>query len=172
MANRKKGGGTVEAVWDLCEPIVKGFGLELWDVRYLKEGAQWYLRVYIDRQEGVTIEDCENVSRAIDEPLDRLDPVDQSYCLEVCSPGVERELTRPEHFEAFLGAVLNVRMIRPFPDGRRELTAILHSFENNVLELETQDGEFFHIEKKDTASVRVNEDYIDIDEDDNSETEE
>ena len=65
MANRKKGGGTVEAVWDLCEPIVKGFGLELWDVRYLKEGAQWYLRVYIDRQEGVTIEDCENVSRAV-----------------------------------------------------------------------------------------------------------
>ena len=57
MANRKKGGGTVEAVWDLCEPIVKGFGLELWDVRYLKEGAQWYLRVYIDRQEGVTIEE-------------------------------------------------------------------------------------------------------------------
>ena len=76
MANRKKGGSTAEAVWSLCEPIVNSLGLELWDVRYLKEGAQWYLRVFIDKQEGVTIEDCENVSRAIDEPLDQLDPVD------------------------------------------------------------------------------------------------
>lgn len=133
MANRKKGGGTVEAVWDLCEPIVKGFGLELWDVRYLKEGAQWYLRVYIDRQEGVTIEDCENVSRAIDEPLDRLDPVDQSYCLEVCSPGLERELVRPEHFQRFEGWPVMVKLIRPLDSGEREFNGVLGTYETACL---------------------------------------
>ncbi len=94
----------------MCEPIVNSLGLELWDVRYLKEGAQWYLRVFIDKQEGVTIEDCENVSRAIDEPLDQLDPVDQSYCLEVCSPGLERELVRPEHFQRFEGWPVLVKL--------------------------------------------------------------
>ena len=169
---KKKGGNVAGAVWQLAEPIAKELGLSLWDVRFVKEGAYHYLRITIDKPEGVGIDDCEAMSRAVNGPLDTLDPIDCEYCLEVCSPGVERELTRPEHFEDFLGAVLNVRMIRPLSDGRRELTAILHSFENNVLELETQDGEFFHIEKKDTASVRVNEDYIDIDEDDNSETEE
>ena len=139
MANRKKGGGTVEAVWDLCEPIVKGFGLELWDVRYLKEGAQWYLRVYIDRQEGVTIEDCENVSRAIDEPLDRLDPVDQSYCLEVCSPGLEREL------------------VRPVDSGEREFNGVLGTYENGVFDLWVNETDVISLAKKDTVFVKLDD---------------
>ena len=142
MANRKKGGGTVEAVWDLCEPIVKGFGLELWDVRYLKEGAQWYLRVYIDRQEGVTIEDCENVSRAIDEPLDRLDPVDQSYCLEVCSPGLERVM---------------VKLIRPLDSGEREFNGVLGTYENGVFDLWVNETDVISLAKKDTVFVKLDD---------------
>jgi len=147
MANRKKGGGTVEAVWDLCEPIVKGFGLELWDVRYLKEGAQWYLRVYIDRQEGVTIEDCENVSRAIDEPLDRLDPVDQSYCLEV----------RPEHFQRFEGWPVMVKLIRPLDSGEREFNGVLGTYENGVFDLWVNETDVISLAKKDTVFVKLDD---------------
>ncbi|MDD5952643.1 MAG: ribosome maturation factor RimP [Oscillospiraceae bacterium] len=169
---KKKGGNVAQTVWRLAEPIASELGYAIWDVRFVKEGAYHYLRITIDKPDGVTIDDCEAMSRAINGPLDQLDPIDCEYCLEVCSPGVERELTRPEHFQSYLGEVLNVRLIRPLEDGRKELVAILHSVENNVLELETQDGEFFHIDKKDTASVRVNEEYMDIDEDDSDETEE
>ena len=103
---KKKGGLTVTKVWELCEPIVKDFGLSLWDVRYVKEGADWFLRVYIDKPDGIDITDCENVSRAIDKPLDELDPIESAYCLEVCSPpgpgdepgdGLRRFRQRPCH---------------------------------------------------------------------------
>ena len=152
-------------VWRLAEPIAAELGLSIWDVRFVKEGAYHYLRITIDKPTGVDMDDCEKMSRAINGPLDELDPIDCEYCLEVCSPGIERELTRPEHFAAYIGAVLNVRLIRPLENGQKELVAILHSYEDNVMELETQDGEFFHIEKKNASSVRLNEEYVDIDED-------
>lgn len=154
------------SVWRLAEPIAAELGLSIWDVRFVKEGAYHYLRITIDKPEGsVDMDDCERMSRAVNGPLDELDPIDCEYCLEVCSPGIERELTRPEHFAAYIGAVLNVRLIRPLENGQKELVAILHSYEDNVMELETQDGEFFHIEKKNASSVRLNEEYVDIDED-------
>lgn len=154
-----------QSVWRLAEPIAAELGLSIWDVRFVKEGAYHYLRITIDKPEGVDMDDCEKMSRAVNGPLDELDPIDCEYCLEVCSPGIERELTRPEHFAAYIGAVLNVRLIRPLENGQKELVAILHSYEDNVMELETQDGEFFHIEKKNASSVRLNEEYVDIDED-------
>lgn len=160
----KKQGNTVEVVWKLAEPIAKELGLSIWDVRFVKEGAYWYLRIFIDRPEGITLDECEAMSRAINDPLDRLDPIDQEYCLEVCSPGIDRELIRPEHFAAFLGAVVSVRLIRPLEDGRRELIAILHQYEDSILSLETEDGEHFEIPKKDTASVRICDEYVDVDE--------
>jgi ribosome maturation factor RimP len=166
---KRKGGNVAQAVWNLAAPIAAELGLSIWDVRFVKEGAYHYLRIFIDKPEGIAIDDCENMSRAINGPLDALDPIDGEYCLEVCSPGIERELTRPEHFAAYVGAVLNVRLIRPLEDGKKELCAILHSFEDNVLELETEDGTFYHIEKKNTSSVRLNEDYVDIDEEDETE---
>lgn len=154
-----------QSVWRLAEPIAAELGLSIWDVRFVKEGAYHYLRITIDKPEGVDMDDCEKMSRAVNGPLDELDPIDCEYCLEVCSPGIERELSRPEHFAAYIGAVLNVRLIRPLENGQKELVAILHSYEDNVMELETQDGEFFHIEKKNASSVRLNEEYVDIDED-------
>lgn len=162
---KKKGGNVAQSVWRLAEPIAAELGLSIWDVRFVKEGAYHYLRITIDKPEGsVDMDDCEKMSRAVNGPLDELDPIDCEYCLEVCSPGIERELTRPEHFAAYIGAVLNVRLIRPLENGQKELVAILHSYEDNVMELETQDGEFFHIEKKNASSVRLNEEYEDIDE--------
>ena len=90
----KKKTNTVEAVTELVKPIIEQMGLILWDVRFVKEGAGWYLRIFIDKDSGVTIEDCENVTRAVDKPLDDLDPIEQNYCLEVSSPGIERELVK------------------------------------------------------------------------------
>ena len=124
MANNKKK-GTVGVVWELVEPIVNGFDLILWDVRYVKEGAQWFLRVFIDKEEGlVDITDCENVSRAIDKPLDELDPITDNYILEVSSPGVERELVLDAHFERFIGADIMVKMIRPIEGIGKEFKGV------------------------------------------------
>ena len=97
LAN-SKGKNTVTAVEELAAPIAEGLGLRIWDVRYLKEGSQWYLRVFIDKDGGVDINDCENMSRALDEPLDKADPIDGEYILEVSSPGIERELDPPRAF--------------------------------------------------------------------------
>ena len=159
MASRKKSGNTVGAVRRLAEPIAQELGLMIWDVRFLKEGAQWYLRIFIDKPGGVGIDDCEGMSRAINDPLDKLDPIEQNYCLEVSSPGINRELTRPEHFQAFLGAEVSVKLIRPLEDGTRVLDGILRAYEDSVITLENpEDGQVAAIPKKETVSVHLLED--------------
>ena len=82
----------MELVRALAEPIAARLGYSLWDVRFVKEGAEWYLRIFIDKPEGIGIDDCVAMSRAVNDPLDELDPIEQAYCLEVCSPGMNREL--------------------------------------------------------------------------------
>ena len=158
MAGKKRSGNTVEIVRKLAEPIAAELGLTIWDVQFLKEGANWFLRIFIDRPEGIGIEDCENMSRAINGPWDDLDPIEQSYCLEVCSPGINRELTRPEHFKALLGEPVAVKLIRPLEDGRRDVAGILEGFEDSVIALRQEDGEELRVPKKDTSSVRLIED--------------
>ena len=154
----KKGGSTVDAVWKLIEPIVNDLGLQLWDVRYVKEGAQWYLRVYIDKDGGVGIEDCERVSRSIDEPLDRLNPIEQSYCLEVCSPGLERELIRPEHYKRFLGEDIMVKMIRPIEGIGKEFGGVLKDYDKGEIIIEDHDGEnSVTVNKKDIVLVKLDD---------------
>ena len=113
---RKHGGGMLPA----GEAGGGGAGPQPGDVRFLKEGAGWYLRVFIDREDGdVSIDDCVALSRRLDTLLDEADPISQSYCLEVSSPGMERELTRPEHFALCEGWPVVVRLIRPLEDGSR-----------------------------------------------------
>ena len=97
MAGNKKG-NTVEIVTDIVKPVIEEMGLTLWDVRFEKEGAGWYLRVFIDKEGGVDINDCENVSRATDPLIDEADPITQAYYYEVSSPGIGRALVRPWHF--------------------------------------------------------------------------
>lgn len=154
----KKGGFTVEAVWSLIEPIVNGFGLQLWDVRYVKEGAQWYLRVFIDKPEGVNIDDCEKVSRAIDQPLDELNPIEQSYCLEVCSPGIERELIREEHFMQFIDSDVMVKMIRPIDGIGKEFNGVLKDYNKGEITIEDHSGENqVTINKKDAVWIKLDD---------------
>lgn len=163
-AKKKSGGNTVTVVRALAEPIAKELGLSLWDVRFVKEGGLWYLRIFIDKPEGIGIEDCEAMSRAINDPLDEADPIEQSYCLEVCSPGINRELTRPEHFTAFLGSPVQVRLIRPDADGIRDVCGILTEYTGGIVKIETEET-VLTIEKKDFSSVRlIEDDFVEVDE--------
>ncbi len=133
---------TAEKVFELIRTTVEAEGVSLWDVRFLKEGASWYLRVFIDKDEGVSIDDCTNVSHAIDPIIDEADPIDVPYYLEVCSPGIERELTRPQHFERMLGETVKIRLYKAV-DGKKEFIGVLKSAgEKIVIESEGSDFEF------------------------------
>lgn len=148
---------TVSSVWSLVQPIIEGLGLKIWDIRFLKEGANWYLRIFIEKENGVTIDDCEKVSRAIDAPLDKLDPIQNSYCLEVSSPGIERELTRPEHFQKYLGHEVIVRFIRPIDGNKKEVIGVLESFESNVITIRLANDEKISKQKKEIVFVKLND---------------
>ena len=156
MASKGKGGNTVNAVWEIAEPIANGLGYELWDVRFEKEGANWYLRIFIDKEDGISINDCVDMSHAIDKPLDEADPIEQSYCLEVCSPGLERDLKRDAHFEKSIGKKIMVKLIRPV-DGQREFKGTLESYDNGNFELLVEDGTKLMINKKETSYVKLDD---------------
>lgn len=155
---KSKGGVTVSKVWKLCEPIVKDFGLSLWDVRYEKEGADWYLRIFIDKEGGVDITDCEKVSRAVNTPLDELDPIENAYCLEVCSPGIERELVRDEHFMQFIGTDIMVRMRRPIEGIGKDFCGVLKGYDDGMVTIADHSGENeVTISKKDAAWIKLDD---------------
>ena len=113
-----------ETVRELITPVADELGYFLWDVEYVKEGADMILRVTIDTDEGITIDDCERMTRAIDPVLDEADPIEDSYLLEVSSPGIERDLTRPEHFEVCVGDEVEVRLFAPI-DGSKTWRGVL-----------------------------------------------
>ena len=115
-----------ERVFDLIKETVEANAVSLWDVRFVKEGANWYLRVIIDSEQGISIDDCTAVHHAIDPILDQADPIDKSYYLEVCSPGLERELTRDEHFIAMTGEKIKLKLYKA-RDGVKEFGGILKS---------------------------------------------
>lgn len=142
----KSGGqpNTAARCADLARPVAESLGLLIWDVRFEKEGGSYFLRYFIDKAEGVTIEDCEKFSRAVDKLLDEADPIDQSYCLEVSSPGTERSLRLPAHYESFIGRKITVKLFSA-KDGRREFAGTLAAFdkENKVVTLSCAEGESY-----------------------------
>ena len=157
MAN-SKGKNTVSTVEEIARPIAEKLGLEIWDVRYLKEGSQWFLRIFIDKDGGVDINDCERMSRALDEPLDQADPIEGEYILEVSSPGIERELIRPAHFEAFIGADIMVRMIRPIEGIGKDFKGVLTAYEDGEVTITDHSGEnTVTINKKDAAYIKLDD---------------
>ena len=116
-----------ETVWNLAQPLAAEQGVELWDVEYVKEAGQWFLRVYLDKDGGIGINDCEAFSRALDPILDEADPIPGSYVFEVSSAGAERELKRPGDFEKFLGSDVEVKLYQAV-DGRKTYTGKLVSY--------------------------------------------
>lgn len=156
MSDKK--GGTTSVVRKIAESIAQNLGLSVWDVRYVKEGAQWYLRVTIDKEGGVGIDDCEKMSRALDAPLDEKDPCPNAYILEVSSPGIERELTREEHFQQFIGADIMVKMIRPIDGIGKEFKGVLTSADKQTVTITDHSGENeITINKKDAAYIKLDD---------------
>ena len=142
-----------ERVWSFTQPVVEGFGLKLWDVEYVREGADWFLRIYIDKEDAVDINDCEKVSRALDPILDEEDPIPDSYTFEVCSAGCERALKRPGDFLQFIGSQVLVKLYRP-RDGRKEYVGTLKHYEDGTLTIATQEEEMVFTSEE-TALVRL-----------------
>ena len=142
-----------QAVSELAEPIVKEAGCTLWDVEYVKEAGQWYLRVYIDREDGVSIENCETVSRALDPILDEKDPIPDSYIFEVSSAGLERSLKKPEHFDSFMGETVEVKLYKAI-DGAKSFSGRLTGYENGAVTIEQGENKLT-FEKSQIANVHI-----------------
>lgn len=147
---------TASVVWDIAEPIAKELGLILWDVRFLKEGTKWYLRITVDKDGGVGIDDCVAMHRAIDGPLDEADPIEQSYNLQVQSPGLERELTRDFHFEQYTGEKIQVRLIKAF-EGKRDYKGILTAYDSDSLTIALDESTELNINKKETSWIKADD---------------
>ena len=142
-----------EQVALFAEPIVTAHGCTLWDVEYVREGSEYFLRLYIDKEGGVDIADCEAISRAVDPVLDEKDPIPGSYHFEVCSAGLERALKRPSDFQQFLGSPITVRLYKPY-NGLKELPCVLTGYENGKLTVE-MNGQSITFEKSQVALVRL-----------------
>jgi len=151
---KEKKARTADIARTLALPVLEQLGLTLWDLRFEKEGAGWYLRYFIDKPGGVNIQDCEAFSRAIDKLLDQADPIEQSYTLEVSSPGIERALTRPEHFSFYLGQQIHIRLIRP-RDGERDIVGtLIERSGDGEISIETPQG-LLKIPKAEIAGVKI-----------------
>ncbi len=149
-----KGSNTESKVLPLLEPIVEANDLELVDLEFVKEGVNWYLRVYIDKEGGVNIDDCELVSRALEAKLDEADPIEQAYILEVSSPGIDRPLKKEADFVKYQGEIIDVKLYKT-QNGSKQYQGKLLGLENGVISIEEENGNVVTFEHKDTASVRL-----------------
>ena len=144
----------------LLAPIAEKYGVEIYDVEYVKEGKDWYLRAYIDKPEGVNINDCENVSRALSDVLDMEDYIPDAYILEVSSPGLGRTLKKDRHFEKSLGAEVEVKTYKPI-DGQKEFTGILVAYDADTITIghsadDGEDNKISHVFKRsEIARIRL-----------------
>ena len=142
-----------EQVAAFSQPVVETHGCSLWDVEYVREGTEYFLRLYIDKEGGVDITDCEAISRAMDPILDEKDPIPESYHFEVCSAGLERALKRPGDFERFMGSAITVKLYRP-RNGMKEIPCVLKGYDNGRITVEAG-KETITFEKSEVALVRL-----------------
>ena len=150
----KKAGNTEQRVLPYLEPIVEANALELVDLEFVKEGVNWYLRVYIDKEGGVNIDDCEMVSRALEAKLDEHDLIEQAYILEVSSPGIDRPLKKEADFVKYQGEIIDVKLYKA-RNGSKQYQGKLLGLEDGIISIEEEDGTVTTFEQKDTASVRL-----------------
>lgn len=142
-----------ELVAELAAPAAAEQGCTVWDVEYVREAGQWYLRLYIDKDGGVDILDCEAISRKVSEALDQADPIEASYIFEVSSAGAERPLKRPSDFEKFMGAPVTLKTYQP-RDGRKEFAGVLTGYENGSVRITVGANELVFT-KQEIALVRL-----------------
>lgn len=148
MAKRK----VEDIVYELAKPIIDRNNFELVEVEYKKEGADWYLRVYIDKEGGITIDDCQAVSEEMSDLLDEADPIEQSYIFEVSSPGIDRPLKTDRDYEKNNDKLVEVKLFSPL-DGKKVFEGILKGHSKEIVEIEA-DGKIMQIEKSSIALIR------------------
>lgn len=156
MPEKRKGGNVVTTVWDIAQPLAEELGLILWDVRFVKEGTNWYLRIFIDKEGGVGIDDCVAMNDALDAPLDEADPIEQSYNLQISSAGIERELVRDFHFEMFMNAKVTVKF-RQAVDGIKVHKCVLKDHDGEKITLGFADDDVRTFDKKEISSVKLDD---------------
>ena len=142
-----------DTVAALAAPVVEAAGCSLWDVEYVKEAGQWFLRLYIDKEGGISIEDCGAVSRPMSDLLDEADPIEGSYVFEVSSAGADRVLKTPEHFAQFMDAEVEVKLYRP-REGRKEFVGMLKSYDDGSVSID-MNGQKADFTKQEIALVRL-----------------
>lgn len=142
----------------LLEPILEKYHYELYDVEFVKEAGSWYLRVYIDKEGGITIDDCELVSKELSDLLDEQDFISESYMLEVSSPGLGRRLRKDKHFEKSIGEEVEIRLYKPISE-KKEFVGLLRSFDKNVITIELSDKTVMEIPREQIANVRLTFDF-------------
>ena len=143
-----------ETVSQLAEPVVARAGCTLWDVEYVREAGTWYLRIYIDKEGGVSINDCEEISRALDPILDESDPIPDSYVFEVGSAGAERELKRPRDFEQFMGSDVEIKLYQPL-NGSKSFVGKLTAYSDDCTVTIECGKKEMNFTKTQTAQVRL-----------------
>ena len=159
MAVRKAGGKMSrreeyeKKAEELLLPIVEGQGFELVDVEYVKEAGNWYLRGYIDKPGGITVNDCEAVSRVFSDKLDEKDFIEDSYIMEISSPGLDRPLKKEKDFARSMGKLVEIRTYRPI-DKQKEFCGVLTAYDSNSVTIE-EDGGSRTFEKKEIALIRL-----------------
>ena len=145
-----------ELTAELALPLAEAAGCSLWDVEYVREAGTWYLRVFLDAPEGVSIDQCEAVSRPLSDALDEVDPIQGSYVLEVGSAGAERALKKPEHFAQCMGQEVDVKLYRPRESGGgKQFTGVLSDYQAGAVTITRPDGAAKTFEKKEIALVRL-----------------
>ena len=142
-----------DKVTELARPVVEAAGCSLWDVEYVREAGTWYLRVFIDKEGGVDINDCEGISRTLDPILDEADPIPDSYVFEVGSAGIERELKRESDFAQFMGHDVEVKLYQPV-DGRKSFVGKLSGYDGGSVTV-TVGGKDITFTKSQTAQVKL-----------------
>ena len=142
-----------ERVFELAKPVVEEEGCSLWDVEYLREAGTWYLRIYIDKEGGVSIDDCERISLRLDPILDEADPIPESYVFEVGSAGADRELKRPSDFAQFMDSEIEVKLYKPL-DGSKSFVGRLAGYEEGTVVLDWR-GKELRFAPAQIAQVRL-----------------
>jgi ribosome maturation factor RimP len=142
----------------LIMPILQNNGFELYDVEYVKEGSEWYLRFYIDKEGGIDINDCELVSRAYSEIVDKEDFIEEAYILEVSSPGLGRTLKKDKHLEKSIGEEVEIKLYKPIGK-QKEFVGLLKGFDKDSIRIETEEGTEISFERTNIALIRLTIDF-------------
>ncbi len=153
MTEKKR---VIDSVMTLVKPYADSLGLELWDVKLVKEGDSLILRLIIDKEGGVTMDDCVNLSHAVDEPLDELDPIDESYSLQVSSPGIERKLERDWHFKKYIGSKVMFKLPKAV-NGKKNFKGTLIDYDNGIITIDAGEDGVMNLDKKLVSYVKLDD---------------